>query len=502
MKKGVICCLGIALCLLLGLPSIQSATAVTYGKTVEDAPVKFSEVLALWLDPDQAEGNGLAQQICTATLIEERIALTAAHCVQGVDGDLYVEIGARNLGSGEFVKIDETWRHPRYSRLRFVNDVALLHLSRAPQTHVKPAALNLNSRITSSSRLTLAGWGLDQNGDPANRLRMIQLRLDIPGGLKSYGKSLNLSTTLPAGRYFPIERVYGGACNGDSGGPLFMSQTSTSRNRTIVGVVSFGSKICDFNSPTIFSRVDYYSRVLRKAADVLKIRAKAREQEADVSRPSAPPSGSTNSSNTTTTAQPKATTTTSTTTMPLTSTTTTTPPVPSECNFFKRCKIGDTGPGGGIVFYDAGSRQSWGRYLEAAPKGWAEESEDPLAVWGCAGVSITGALGREVGTGRRNTDAIVSACADRAGAAAVAESLALGLFDNTLSDWFLPSSDEAKLMHDYFATDASFSRDAEDYYWTSTEAYPSDAIVLTFTGGGRYPSTKTLLRFVRPIRAF
>ena len=29
------------------------------------------------------------------------------------------------------------------------------------------------------------------------------------------------------------------------------------------------------------------------------------------------------------------------------------------------CKIGDVGPGGGIVYYDAGSLQWWGRFLEA-----------------------------------------------------------------------------------------------------------------------------------------
>lgn len=36
------------------------------------------------------------------------------------------------------------------------------------------------------------------------------------------------------------------------------------------------------------------------------------------------------------------------------------------------CSVGQLGPGGGIVFFDAGAEQPWGRYLEAAPLGWSQ----------------------------------------------------------------------------------------------------------------------------------
>lgn len=39
----------------------------------------------------------------------------------------------------------------------------------------------------------------------------------------------------------------------------------------------------------------------------------------------------------------------------------------TECVTGVSCKIGDVGPGGGIIFYDAGKHEIWGRYLEIAP---------------------------------------------------------------------------------------------------------------------------------------
>lgn len=97
------------------------------------------------------------------------------------------------------------------------------------------------------------------------------------------------------------------------------------------------------------------------------------------------------------------------------------------------CEIGFTGPGGGLVFYDAGEQQSWGRFLELAPDGWSGEAEDPKAMW-CAedpGPLGTGLL---IEDGLPNTKLLASVCGTSS-AAGVAAAYRGGGFD----DWHLPS---------------------------------------------------------------
>jgi len=158
------------------------------------------------------------------------------------------------------------------------------------------------------------------------------------------------------------------------------------------------------------------------------------------------------------------------------------------------CAVGDTGPGGGVVFYRAEVEQPWGRYLEAAPDGWNQGGQDPLAVW-CDNTKskLDGAWGKGIGSGAANTQALVEECAS------VSAVLADDYSGGGKEDWFLPSRDE--LVELYKQRD--MVDDADDQYWSSSQSDAQGAWSLNFQNGSLYQqSVKDSWLFVRPVRAF
>jgi len=211
----------------------------------------------------------------------------------------------------------------------------------------------------------------------------------------------------------------------------------------------------------------------------------------------------------TTTTVPSATTTVApTTTVPsatTTTTTTTTTTIALTCANGGMCVVGSTGPGGGIVFYDAGSTQSWGRYLEVACVGWSDgtcggaDLTDPQAEWGCNGTLITGADGTAIGTGGQNTTDIVNGCATPGIAAGLAKGLTLG----GQSDWFLPSIDELNQMStNLHSASTPLGGFSSDYYWSSSEDVIPFAWLQNFYFGFQASLYKDYGAYVRPVRAF
>jgi hypothetical protein len=115
----------------------------------------------------------------------------------------------------------------------------------------------------------------------------------------------------------------------------------------------------------------------------------------------------------------------------------------ASCSAGGLCSIGQTGPGGGLVFITPStSGNTTGRYFEAAPSGWNGTATDPVGKFCTNAVLIAGASGTAIGAGETNTNLIANNATCGASAADTATALVLGGKD----DWFLPSFDELKEM--------------------------------------------------------
>jgi hypothetical protein len=185
------------------------------------------------------------------------------------------------------------------------------------------------------------------------------------------------------------------------------------------------------------------------------------------------------------------------------------------------CNVGDIGPGGGIVFYDAGKEEYWGRYLEIAP----QSCEGVRYPWRPAGNNKTiykdadgktaetwRLLAKGIGMGRFNTRAITN----NFGAGQYAAKYAEDLVCNGRDDWFLPSKDELDTAYNRLAQNRVGSKDTpiggfnKGYYWTSTDYNDKTAWSQYFMDGQQFDRVQTMdgnrtppnpFR-VRPIRAF
>ena len=163
-------------------------------------------------------------------------------------------------------------------------------------------------------------------------------------------------------------------------------------------------------------------------------------------------------------------------------------------------RIGAVGPAGGFIFYQNPNyaRDGW-RYLEAAP---FDQSEG--AKWGCFRQTAAGARGTAIGTGKKNTEEMVAACADPASAARLCADLSI----NGVKGWFLPSEGELDLMYRNLHAKGLGGFDTGGKvdnvsYWASSQQTTDMAAHIDFADNGRHHGDdKDFPRRVRAVRAF
>jgi V8-like Glu-specific endopeptidase len=172
--------------------------------------------------------------LCTASVISPTVLLTAAHCVSPTEtgaGARFVVLTSPNVnrrGGGQQLAVREVHANPLWSadHLEAGHDEGIVILDQP--TTLKPLPFNRDPLAIGDvgKKLRIVGYGLDdgslQTGAGVKRQALTSLRA-ISAKLIRVGDSRR------------------GTCNGDSGGPAFVSIGGV---ETIVGTTSYGNATC------------------------------------------------------------------------------------------------------------------------------------------------------------------------------------------------------------------------------------------------------------------
>ena len=186
--------------------------------------------------------------------------------------------------------------------------------------------------------------------------------------------------------------------------------------------------------------------------------------------------------------------------------------------------IGDKGPAGGWIFYDCDadnnsatndgltSEKCGWRYLEAASADLAEQYA--FGLYNKDGSASSVGTSADIGKGKENTEKLIEAMGETAfngndNKKHAAQACADYGNDTDYDDWFLPSSNELKLVYENLAKqNLGGTWQTDEYsgrYWSSTDinAYPHMyAHIVKFATGEVASESRYNSYYVRPVRSF
>ncbi|XP_077291087.1 chymotrypsin-like elastase family member 2A [Arctopsyche grandis] len=221
---------------------------------------------------------------CGGTLISITRVLTAGHCVVEYGSILLPERLFVALGKFNFIgddnglqekRVFEIILHPKFSRNKVSNDIAVLKLSSEVTLteFVQPICINANNPDKSQLADTfgyVVGWGKTEKAKHSDHL--LEARVPIKSDLECLKEDPSFFDIFLNDGNFCVGYENGtGVCNGDSGGGLYLSQNNSEGQEMwfLRGIVSLGAAlhdqtICNTKHFTLFTDVAHYIDFIEK----------------------------------------------------------------------------------------------------------------------------------------------------------------------------------------------------------------------------------------------
>jgi secreted trypsin-like serine protease len=163
------------------------------------------------------------KSICSAVVVGPQLVMTAAHCLAGAKS---VKVGLSNAVATEAARFAS---HPEYKHsgatVKDVRaDIGLIKSEKSLDASLLPAVVATRP-VRMGESLTVVGYGLQDNGKRDGKARMATFSVT-----ESFDNEFALGDPASFGAH-----VRRGACNGDSGAPVFSMQGG---GLFLVGIVS------------------------------------------------------------------------------------------------------------------------------------------------------------------------------------------------------------------------------------------------------------------------
>ncbi|XP_076037204.1 trypsin-1-like [Oratosquilla oratoria] len=199
---------------------------------------------------------GIPFHFCGASIYQERILITAGHCVYGEDYNypkhLQIVAGEHNLkvheGNEQVLPVTRIYMHEHYDHDKIINDIALLKIKSELtwDSYVEPILLETS---TATGDCQVTGWGsFSEGGDtPEDILHKVTVPIISDEKCKeAYADGQVLDTMICAGGEGGKD-----SCQGDSGGPL-------NCGGHLAGVISWRYGCARPGYPGVYTEVSHY----------------------------------------------------------------------------------------------------------------------------------------------------------------------------------------------------------------------------------------------------
>lgn len=268
-------------------------TKIVGGQVADAAKWKFFTAITQQL-PD-----GKFVTFCGATMIGEKHAITAAHCIESFDKNFAQKCGTKfidpqvlgifpgatdisQMGAKDRFNVKKIYVHPKAvcknsleenSGEKYDNDLAIIELA----TPWKGQIVKLSNELSDDPNgpVKVAGYGKTESDISANiqardgikfqsharELLDVVLETfnasDCQSGHIGVNANISEKQVCAGVRKTSADGFVGDSCNGDSGGPLVAYDGSYRPYQ--IGIVSFGPSKCGkLGSPGVYTRVSYF----------------------------------------------------------------------------------------------------------------------------------------------------------------------------------------------------------------------------------------------------